>query len=340
MRTALTVLSVLILAVTVSACDPLTKAAADELSRSGSPMTLGLVADLRGHGLEAGRVDQVASSGVGLVREEWGLGDLDGAVFDVAASRGLSVLPVLAPAGGQNTSDWSAARSWMTEFARQFGPGGTFWAGRSDSRFAPTALELLNEPYLAQFSGGRPAADTYAEFVKYVVPSIREANPNVRVLLSADVSTGVDDREDWIGALYRAAPDLNGYFDAIAIHPYGNDPVEECDPMYRWSFCRMSTIRSRFDEHGARGKPFWITEVGNPTSGGAAARSEDEQAKFLAEYIGIARRSGYVSAFVVYHLRDSGCTDDRECFFGITHVDGSPKPAWRTLLLATGKEES
>lgn len=291
-------------------------------------LVLGIVGNARGYG--PGELPKYQELGVAMAREEWSLGDVDGTILGPAAARGISILPLLHPPGGQRNPDWEAVRAWMADFVRANVAGGTFWQGRPDAGYAPRYVEVLNEPYLGAFSGGRPDPGTYADFVQFVVPAMRAANPNVKILLSAD-TTSVTNDDDWIAGMYARAPDLNDYFDAVAVHPYGNDPIAECDRNERWNFCRIEEIRERFDQHDAADKRFWITELGNPTDGGRSARTESEQARFLANYIDIARDLGYVDALFVYHYRNLGCTDSRECYFGLTREDGSRKPAWYVL---------
>lgn len=293
---------------------------------------LGVTGDARGWGDQY--FDKFRALGAASAREEWDSGDTDSAPLAAAAARGLSVLPLLQPKGGQNTSDWNAARDWLADFARKNVAGGSFWAGRKDADLAPTSVELVNEPYADSSSNDDPDPATYARFVAAVVPAMRAANPRVRILLAAD-TTPANSKQDWVAAMYTAVPDLNRYFDGIAVHPYGFDPVAQCDPKNDVSFCRIETLRARFVDRGAADKKFWITEIGSPTGGGSADHavqvSEKVQAEYLRGYIAKADAYGYVQALYVYHYRDLDCSDSVECYFGLTRNDGSQKPAWRVF---------
>ena len=72
----------------------------------------------------------------------------------------------------------------------------------------------------------------------------------------------------WTDALYQAVPDLNNYFDGVAVHPYGTDtttlhPEIAGQPYNNYdSLQRIQDIHQQFINHGAANKPFWITEIG------------------------------------------------------------------------------
>lgn len=327
-----------VVAVLVAAVLAVAGCAAPRALPAPSPLLLGIVGDARGWGPRY--LDEYRLLGVAAAREEWDSGDVDGEILGEAAARGLTVLPLLNPTDGQNNRDWDGTRDWMAEFARVNGPGGTFWRTHGHGEHAPTHVEIVNEPYVARSAGGDPDPATYARFLAHVVPAIRAANPRLKVLLSADTAPEGHDDVDWIGRMYEAVPQLNDLFDAVAVHPYGGDPDDGCRPDERWSFCRTERMRERFVAHGAAGKPFWITEIGNPTGGGSAAHatalSEEDQARYLQGYLERAERYGFVEALFTYHFRDFDCTDGIECYFGVTRPDGSHKPSWDVLHAAAG----
>jgi len=69
---------------------------------------------------------------------------------------------------------------------------------------------------------------------------------------------------NWTDAMYEAVPDLNNYFDSVAVHPYSKDrpPDAPIKGYIHDKFQRIATIHSDFARHGAAGKALWITEIG------------------------------------------------------------------------------
>jgi hypothetical protein len=274
-------------------------------------------------------------------------------IFTEAANRGLTLLPII-DSDGSLPAPGSPAATTYTNFTRDFvhryGPHGTFWAANPTlPQKWPMYFDLWNEPYLD------PSATpgNYAQLVKQVVPVARTTagNPAAKFMLEADISSNtgtwpactgpVGTADDWIGALYTAASDLNSYFDAVSIHPYGNDPTTVYDPSVadcghsRWAFQRVGELKTRFDGHGASSKPFWITEVGHPTQG-CSNCSEANQNTYIGGYVDKTQTYSYVDGFFVYHFRDI-CQDpsNKFCWFGLARYDTTPtfldpKPSYTT----------
>jgi len=284
-------------------------------------------------------VGWVVDVGARLMRHEFreapdGWDDL---FYRRTAELGITVVPLIntsaVPAGGR-------VREAFVEMFRahvaRYGPGGRFWRANPELRsaLAPRVFEVMNEPYV-QRHGGPYNPSGYAELVKRTAEEVRAVNRNVKLALAAATSYfgRSDDGADWIGALYSAVPELNDYFDVVAVHPYAHDP-DSCNPRFRWCFRQLEVIRSRFVARGAADKRFWITELGNNTRGEDAS-SEAEQASYLTRYVELAKSYGYVDGLLYYTYRDS-CTDrdDKECWFGVLRPDGSRKPAFEALRRA------
>ena len=300
-------------------------------------MRYGIVGDARGWG--DSYYDKFKALGVSMAREQWREGDLTSTPLSGAAARGLQILPLLQPNTYSQTPDTPPSKQWLVDWVSRYGPGGTYWSGRSDAAYAPRWIELANEPWASNFSGGSaPSAASYARWIRGVVPAIRAANPNVRILIAGELSTQQtwDAPNDWIPGMYAAVPNLNDYFDGWTSHPYGG-PLSRITVNPRWAFGRIETLRSTFVDRGAGAKQVWITEIGNPTGGGTGGYTEDQQAQYLTDYVNRAKQLGYVNAFFVYHYRDVNCSTSTECYFGLTRNDGSQKPAYsayRQLILA------
>jgi len=328
-------------------------------------MVLGLNANTQAWGNDVGAEQDLArSSGARGLREEyrwsvieprddeWDFSRYDRVSLE-AARRGMRVLPLLFDTPRWAGRSWKALPYRASEYAEyvarvvgRYGPGGSLWQEHPElAAWAPTHFELWNEPYFANFSHGgvRPAA--YARLVRAASIAGRAANPRARFLLEADVSWTNDFRtyHEWIGALYRAVPDLGRYFDAVAIHPYAGGDPDAWNPEHagtaRWQLRRIDRIRARFAAHGDGAKPLWITEIGWSTCP-AGCQTEGQQAAYLRRLFSILRTryQGVVQATFLYGWHDlgNGARSDKEQWFGIIRRDGSRKPAWHVFRRAAG----
>ncbi len=282
--------------------------------------------------------DKYKALGVSMDREDFTRraesGEYD-AFYAGAARRGVEILPLI------NAREVPATESARARYAAMFashveryGPGGAFWRGRPDGHLAPRVFEVMNEPYIHSIARGYdPRA--YALTVKKVAEVVRNIDPRIKITVAGELTYQFGDAHGhpWVDALFRAVPNLGDYFEIVAVHPYGHDPEHPYrnEVESRWFFRRIEEIKRRFDAHGAKGKRYWITELGNNTDG-ADAHTEAEQASYLQGYIDRSKAYGWVDALFVYTHIDS-CTDpaDKECWFGITRPDGSRKPAWGVL---------
>ncbi len=143
----------------------------------------------------------------------------------------------------------------------------------------------------------------------------------------------------WIDALYQAVPDLNNYFDGIAVHPYGPDLTNVTYPTPGQAYNgygqvrRLETIRQQFVNHGASDKPLWITEIGWPTcTAGGSDRCTNAagQASDIQTVFNYARSTWkpYVQAIFLYGYQDNNAnTADPENDYGLVDYNGNPKPA-------------
>jgi hypothetical protein len=330
-------------------------------------LRIGLVANTQVHERRAGQEqDTAGQTGAGWLREEldwdviepengnWNWERYD-VVFGEAARRGIRILPLLngsaswaAPDENQFPTDLGHYADYVARVTERYGPGGTFWQAHPElASHAATHFELWNEPYIEYFSNDKVSPSRYARLAKAGAAAGRAANPQARFLLSADTfyTEAPGDYRNWIDGMYDAVPDLNDWFDAVAIHPYSSslspDVYTPERGGTRWQFRRIEEMRDRFDAHGASDKGFWITELGWATcSGDDDCVSEAEQAEYVSRVFDYARGPyrEFMEAVFVYHLRDWGPTDhsNKEYWFGLTRKDGSRKPAFEALRRAAG----
>jgi hypothetical protein len=327
-------------------------------------LRIGLNANTQGWGADAGsRQDIVRSSGARYIREsldwssvepqndQWSWSKYD-SLLTKAAQRGLTVLPVLMSVPGWAGATWDTVPSDPAEFAeytakvaQRYGPGGDFWSAHPElGDYAPQYFELWNEPYLGVFAAGHTDPARYARLVKAATTAGRAANSRARFLLSAD-TTATDDFSTyyaWMDGMYAAVPNLGDYFDAAAVHPYGDGTPDHYTPGWsRWQFRRIEEIRAKLQAHGDGDKHLWITEVGWTTcTSSPGCVSEAQQSANVSKMFEMihADYGSLVDAVFLYGFQDlnPGTPSDKEQWFGFIRRDGSFKPAWQALKRETG----
>jgi Cellulase (glycosyl hydrolase family 5) len=234
-------------------------------------------------------------------------------------------------AEAQNLASWAAA----------YGPGGSFWQGKSyPANTAVTDIELGNETsYSYQFSDySLPTyaarAQTYAQRAKEAATAIRAANANVGLLAIGDNAVNQD---AWVLNMFKAVPNLGDYVAGWTIHPYGPN----------WATRIDSTISST-KAAGSRDLPIWVTEWGLSSDDGrclddnygwSTCMTYSEAASTLHSVLsGMESRYGSrLGGFYLYQAHDqyaSGTKGGREAYFGALRLDTSPKGAYTTEVMA------
>jgi hypothetical protein len=325
-------------------------------------LIVGLNADAAGWGGAStdGRLQLVTSAtGTKWLREEfkWSTIEPQPGVFDfsyydhfmlLAAQRGLHVLPLLyeTPSwAGANynsiPSDPTAFAGYVAAVVGRYGAHGSFWAQNPSLQGSAIGTwELWNEPYLGSGDDGNYDPGAYARLVKAAALAGRAVDPGAKFLMAAEMQSARDAQGNWqwwVDALYQAVPDLNNYFDGVAMHDYGND-VTTLNPMVPGRaydnyghIMRIEDLRGQFVEHNAASKPFWITEAGWPTcsDGNSGCVTDAQQAANLQSLFDHIRNqwSSWVQAAFIYRYGDGANPTTVQDAYGLTNLDGTPKPA-------------
>lgn len=329
---------------------------------AGQGLTWGADANTGGWGDKMGAVQQqVTQIGVRWIREQinwptvepapgqWDWTSTD-QLFASAAQHGLTVLPLLmlspswtGSARTQIPSDPTGYAQFVSQMVARYGPHGSFWAAHPElPRDVSTWFELWNEPYDSAFNNGDINAGRYAQLVKAAGAAGHAADPSAKFLLEATAQWDNGGHwGSWIGSMYAAVPDLNSYFDGVAVHPYGRSFTDTTAT--NGFYQDMNLVRADLVAHGAADKPFWLTEVGYSTCAGGSSNdcySEAEQAQQYNTLIGLMKTTyaSYVRAVFVYEFFDEAPVaadpTNRETHFGLTRQDGSVKPAWALVQSA------
>ena len=253
---------------------------------------VGLNANVSGWGgaSTAGRLDEVTSAThTKWLREEfrWDTiepspGHFDFSYYDhfmlLAAQHGMHVLPLLyetpswAGAGSSDPSDPTAFAQYVAAVIGRYGANGSFWAENPSLRgSAIQTWEIWNEPFFSSGNNGSYDPASYARLIKAAAIAGRTADPSAQFLIASEMHSARDSNGNWqwwTDALYQAVPDLNNYFDGVAVHAYGTNtttltPMVAGQPYNNYDrMRRIEDIHQQFLTHGATHKPFWITEIG------------------------------------------------------------------------------
>ncbi len=277
--------------------------------------------------------------GAKLVRVGWSIGTTAAAMEPVIAgyaSKGIRVQPVAEfyetmpiPAEAQNLASW----------AKAYGPGGTFWAGRSDGQLAIPAIEFGNETASGAQYGVRKGeaayttlAETYATRFREAAEAIDATGTGVGLLAQDDDETG-----DWINGMYSAVPDLTKYVAGWTIHPYGGE---------QYNRDRFADLIAQTAEHGASAIPIDVTEWGVTTDNGRCLEfneglnrcmTYEEAAQTLKSTVTwITKLLGSrLQDFFIYQVRDqkpTGQTTNWQDYFGALQHELQPKGAYTTQV--------
>jgi hypothetical protein len=249
------------------------------------------------------------------------------------AARGIRVAPLASfygrlpsPAEAQGLGSW----------AKAFGPGGTFWAKRSDGNLAFQTIEFGNETsYGYQFgdNAGTPSyqarAQGYAARLKEAAEAVNASGVRVGVLAVADDPSG-----NWMNGMFQAVPNLGSYVGGWVTHPYGTSGKG-----------KLLGVIAQAAAHGAPANiPLDITEWGISTDAGHCVyenygfnpcMSYQEAAEQLKRSVAEIKTLGgsRLRLFILYQIRDQqlvGASSDREAYFGLLQNGLQPKGAYTT----------
>jgi Ca-dependent carbohydrate-binding module xylan-binding len=252
------------------------------------------------------------------------------------AAKGVQAL-LLAEFPGRIPSQ-SEAQS-LAAWAKAFGPGGTFWQGRSDGALAVRDIEFGNETNQSYQFGGVSSgssyiarAQSYAQRARDAADAIRAANPNVGLLAQAD--NGGSGTSQWVDGMFSAVPDLNKHVAGWTAHPYG--PKSRYGPI-------MDKAMSDTARHGDTTLPFFITEYGISTNNGVCLDSNYTWPVCLTYQQAAQSLTGAVNdlrvtyprlrALFIFEQRDmANDSNGREANFGAVKSDGTPKGAFFTAV--------
>lgn len=238
----------------------------------------------------------------------------------------------------QNLASWAAA----------FGPGGTFWQGKSyPASAAVTDIEFGNETsYSYQFSDTNSAsnwyalpsyierAKNYALRFKDAVTAIQTVNPNVGLLAQAD--DGGSGTPTWVNSMFAAVPNLASLVAGWTVHPYG--------PQWEATINRL--VSSTKADGAPSTIPIYATEFGISSDNGRCLQENFGYNKCLTYAAAASTLESSISAMrtkygnrlrdvYLFQARDqqaTGSSTEREAYCGALQSNQATKGAYTTTV--------
>jgi hypothetical protein len=294
-------------------------------------------------GLVASGADASAIKWLGadVVRVEFDIGTpVSQMRQSIGAITGAGARPLLL-AGFQGRMPSVAEAQNLASWAAEFGPGGRFWAGRSDGGLAVHQIEFGNETsYGYQYGDGygdssyASRAELYATRFAQAHSAIAMTNRSVGLLAQAD--DGGSGSANWVNHMFDAVPNLGTMVDGWTVHPYG--------PRDRWQ-PKINRLIMQTSARGASSRiPIDVTEWGISTDNGASLSDNygwpvnttyTQAASALHDSVAAMRLDPAIGArlrlFIIYAAHDLGTprsSGDRERYFGVLQANLAEKGAY------------
>jgi hypothetical protein len=301
---------------------------------AGGTFTPGLVAS----GADASTIKWL---GADVVRVEFEIGTpVSQMRQSIAAITGAGARPLLL-AGFHGRMPTVAEAQNLASWAAEFGPGGRFWAGRTDGRLAVHQIEFGNETsYGYQYGDGytdssyASRAELYATRFAQAHTAIAMTHRSVGLLAQAD--DGGSGSANWVNHMFDAVPNLGTLVDGWTVHPYG--------PRDRWE-PKLDRLIRQTSANGASSRiPIDVTEYGISTDNGASLSDNygwpvnttyAQAASALHNSIAGMRLDPAIGPrlrlFIIYAAHDLGSprsSADRERYFGVLQANLADKGAY------------
>jgi hypothetical protein len=257
----------------------------------------------------------------------------DDSIAAALAAHGLTWLPILdysAPwAQSVPGEDHSPPRpaadyaAYAAAYAARYGAGGTFWRGHPQLTPRPvTTIEIWNEPDNAEFWVPAPDAASYAHLYLTARSAIDAVDPAARVIVG-----GLTDATTFLPAMVRAAPELIGHVDGVAIHPYGTPSVV---------IAKLRGARATLAALGMESVPLYVTEFGWTTSppgslGYVAAARRPIWIERTLQALGHLDCGLAASVMYTWVTPQSNAADSQD-WFGIENNDATGTPSSQAFI--------
>jgi hypothetical protein len=281
--------------------------------------------------------------GADLVRVEFDIGaSVESMRPSIAAIAAQGARPLLL-AGFEGRIPTAAEAENLGRWAAEFGPGGSFWAGRPDGDLAVQQIEFGNETSYGYQYGDSWSAASYASRAEQYATRLVQARFAIArtgrdVGLLAQADDGGTGSTNWVDHMFHAVPNLGQIVDGWTVHPYG--------PRSRWE-AKLDRLIASTAAHGAPATiPIDVTEYGISSANGApltdnygwptnltyaqAAAALDATIAEMRAHPRIGPRLRDFMIYAAHDLRPQGTTTEREQNFGVLQDNLAGKGAYST----------
>lgn len=264
------------------------------------------------------------------------LASLDATLADLQA-KGIRPIIVLVetPAWANgNKSPWYPP-SDPNDYARVIGMLAKRYAAKPDMTW-----EIWNEPNLVEKdSSGKsfskywmPLANpvAYTAMLKGAYASIKANDPDATVLGGSLVFYA----GAFLDAMY--AHGVKGYFDALAIHPYGFSLPPSDSSQYGFKGI-TERMKAALDAHGDSNKKLWITEVGwwdRAVTGNPNHPTDAMRADYYKQLAAMVDGWSFVECVTLFSL-----TKSTDAASGLFNQDGSQTLSWKAYAATADAED-
>lgn len=282
------------------------------------------------------------------VRVEFGIGQAANSTMDnVIADFADDNVRVLLLAGFAGRIPTVAEAQNLASWTNRYGPGGSFWAGRSDGHLAVRQIEFGNETsfcyqYDCQASYENTTAycqraKDYASRAKSAVDAINATGKQVGVLVQAD--HGGSGSDNWVECMFAQVANLDDLAGGWSVHPYG--------PQTNWNDKLSKVVAHTNTFGGGNNLPIDITEYGLSSRDGLAVSNNygwptnqtyAQAGSALTSTVSGIRAASYgprirdFMVYATYDLQPVSAGTDREWYFGIVKSDETDKGAYTTAV--------
>ncbi len=229
------------------------------------------------------------------------------------------------------------------------------------ARNGADAIEVWNEMNIdREWPSGQISGTSYAEFLNFVAPQIKAANPSTLIITGAPsptgyfggacAPTGCDDKP-YIEQMAAANVFNNPNVDCVGIHynegiiPPSQTTADPRGNSEHYTRYYQSMVDTYVTASGG-GKPLCFTEIGYLTDDGydslavaapgfawADATTVQQQADWLAEAAQLSKQQGKVKLMIVFNIDFTTYGEDPQAGYAIIRADGTC-PACQTLAAA------
>jgi hypothetical protein len=279
--------------------------------------------------------------GADLMRVEFDISTPPAAMRASIAALAAQGERALLLAGFEGRLPTTAEAQNLGRWAAEFGPGGSFWAGRGDGHLAVQQIEFGNETSYGHQYGDTWSDASYANRAEQYARRFAEARYAIAktgrdVGLLAQADDGGTGSSNWVNHMFRAVPKLGQMVDGWSVHPYG--------PRSRWKPKLDRLIWSTAANGAPASIPIDVTEYGISSANGtpltdnygwptnmtyaqaAAALDQTIAAMRLDPAVGPRLRDFMI--YAAHDLRPYRTTTDREGNFGALQDNLSGKGAY------------